>query len=211
MIKHAIHNEQKQFNFIYESETDPIYKHHKQTGSFYEIDLLKKLQELKPKGSFIDVGPNIGNHVVFYANFLECSKLYCFQPDDRQRNFLIENIEKNCWIEETVVLPYSLSDKETKIQIGMFNDKNEIEKNNDFDKKTIDYFSFQNVGLINFQDKETKVLKGAIETIRMNKPIVVAELKTRSKLTEFYKHISKFGYKTDLRNYGNSSTYIFTI
>lgn len=217
MIKQVIHHDKKQFTICHLSENDRMYKHHKQTGCFYELALLKKLQELKPFGTFLDVGANIGNHTVFFCNFLECETLYAFEPVEQVRNILYHNIENECWIDETIVLPYIVSDKQEKLQMGLFSEENTgatkvKEEEGDVDTVTIDSLHIKNVGLIKIdvEGHEQKVLKGAVETIRQYKPIITAELKTRSKLMEFYKLIAKFGYKTDMKNYGHSPTYIFT-
>jgi FkbM family methyltransferase len=217
MITQAIHHEKKQFTFSHISENDRMYKSHKQTGCFYELALLNKLKQLNPKGNIVDVGANIGNHSVFFANFLQCEKLYCFEPVDITRNVLIENVERNCFVDETIVLPYILSDKKQSIQMGFFDENNSgatqvKEEPGNVSSVTLDSLNLKDVALIKMdvEGHELRVLKGALETIRNQKPIITAELKTRTKLMEFYKLISKFGYKTDMKNYAHSPTYIFT-
>jgi FkbM family methyltransferase len=64
-------------------------------GTFYELDLLKKAQEIYAPGTIIiDVGANIGNHTVFFAKVLG-AKVYAFEPNQPAFSLLLENITAN--------------------------------------------------------------------------------------------------------------------
>jgi hypothetical protein len=64
-------------------ESDWIYTRIKQTGYFYEIDLLKYIWYANfglRKGLVLDIGANIGNHSVFFGTYV-ADKVVSFEPN----------------------------------------------------------------------------------------------------------------------------------
>ena len=66
-------------------------------GEFFEQDSLAKLKSLlkKDKPSIVEVGANIGNHVVWYARHLDASRIFPVEPNPEALNLLEQNIDAN--------------------------------------------------------------------------------------------------------------------
>jgi len=79
---------------------DPIVRNNLR-GQFYEFAELEKLSRAVPKGSVIvDIGANIGNHSLFFALFLEASKIIPFEPNKEVYDILISNLIVNGVIDQ---------------------------------------------------------------------------------------------------------------
>lgn len=78
------------------SDTDWIYKTIKDTGTFYEIDLLKYVDYAigRKDGCILDVGANIGNHSVYFGTFL-ADRVICFEPNPAVTPCLEKNLSDN--------------------------------------------------------------------------------------------------------------------
>lgn len=66
-------------------------------GQFFEADSLEKLHELvkSPAPHILEVGANIGNHVVWYAQNLNAARIYPVEPNPSALKILRENISAN--------------------------------------------------------------------------------------------------------------------
>jgi FkbM family methyltransferase len=78
------------------SHADWIYKTIKDTGTFYEIDLLKYINYAvgRKSGCILDVGANIGNHSVYFGTFI-ADRVICFEPNPAVRPCLEKNLSEN--------------------------------------------------------------------------------------------------------------------
>ncbi|SEJ70948.1 methyltransferase, FkbM family [Pseudooceanicola nitratireducens] len=66
-------------------------------GQFFEADSLEKLKKLirNPKPRIVEVGANIGNHVVWYARHLDAERIYPVEPNPEALTLLEQNIDAN--------------------------------------------------------------------------------------------------------------------
>lgn len=66
-------------------------------GEFFEADSLAKLKTLvkRPRPRIVEVGANIGNHVVWYARHLDAERIYPVEPNPEALKLLDANIEAN--------------------------------------------------------------------------------------------------------------------
>lgn len=67
----------------------------RQTGDFYERDLLDAIQASGPRGTFVDVGAHYGNHTAFFA--LECGadRVIAIEPSGEAIRGLRETVAAN--------------------------------------------------------------------------------------------------------------------
>jgi len=67
------------------------------SGQFFEADSLEKLHRLvkSPAPHILEVGANIGNHVVWYAKNLNAARIYPVEPNPSALEILRENISAN--------------------------------------------------------------------------------------------------------------------
>ena len=158
--------------------------------NFYEEENLKlfykflKSNNLKI-GTCIDVGANIGNHSVFFSNFVK--KIYAFEPNSKAYDLLKINIKKLNVKTFKVGLSnrnhYSLL-TESKFNLGGSNVIKKIEKHHFFTEriklvKLENYKNFikKKIDLIKLDTEghELKVLIGADKIIDKNLPIIIFE------------------------------------
>jgi len=66
-------------------------------GEFFEADSLEKLRALirNPAPRVVEVGANIGNHVVWYAQQLDAERIYPVEPNPAALDLLDQNIAAN--------------------------------------------------------------------------------------------------------------------
>ena len=65
-------------------------------GTFFEIKELQVLQSIVGMGkTIVEVGANIGNHLVFYAQHLDAKKIFPFEPNPEAVVLLDKNIRAN--------------------------------------------------------------------------------------------------------------------
>lgn len=66
-------------------------------GRFFEADSLAKLKALIRRQSprILEVGANIGNHVVWYARYLGAERIYPVEPNPEALTILNQNIDAN--------------------------------------------------------------------------------------------------------------------
>src|SRR5512144_1939846 len=85
---------------------DLIGQEIRETGTFFEIELLEHLAIHGPRGGvFVDVGANIGNHAVFFGKFL-AERVVCVEPHPDLVPLLTRNLEMNA-VTAVRVLPYA--------------------------------------------------------------------------------------------------------
>jgi FkbM family methyltransferase len=167
---------------------DHIQKIIYQTRDFYESITLNYLKVNYPYfKNIIEVGANIGNHLLFYTTQMQVEQVSCFEPNTFIREILEKNIELN-FLENTVkVFPVALG----ATQSGGLQTTTDI-KNSGMNKVIVapegaekhvdilplDYYHFDKIDFIKIdvEGHELEVLKGAEKTILNNKPVVMVEI-----------------------------------
>jgi FkbM family methyltransferase len=152
---------------------------------FYEIDFLKHIQyTYAVQTGIIDIGANIGNHSLFFSEFLEYDIIHSFEP--YADNF--ELLQKNMDGRKAKLYQTALSDK--KGEMVLYN--SELNNNGGFslhpqphsfvvydkiDVTTLDSYKLKNISMIKIdvEGHEEEVLKGAVDTIKKNHPIIFVE------------------------------------
>lgn len=134
--------------------------------------------------SVLDIGANIGNHSIFFADFFK--KVYSFEPHPLTYKLLAFNTAPYKNIE---IFNFGLGDKNKKINLyskidnigaSTSNHKNNHSKQkNIIQIKALDKckLKLKNIGLIKIdvEGMEINVLNGAINLIKDQKPIIVLE------------------------------------
>jgi FkbM family methyltransferase len=115
----------KVLEMFYENPSDEVQKFIAE-GSFYEEHVLRRHVELIPHGgTVLDVGSNIGNHAVYYANFSRASKVYCFEPNPVARRLLLANVETSGAGKVRLdFVEFGAGRKRSKLSLGVSPDNN---------------------------------------------------------------------------------------
>tara|TARA_R110000751_G_C13658611_1_gene468874 strand:- start:95 stop:790 length:696 start_codon:yes stop_codon:yes gene_type:complete len=185
---------------LYENETvsDII----RGSGTFFEEKFLEFIRvNFNKQKNIIDVGANIGNHSLFFSEFLDYNEIICFEPFKENVELLKLNLKnKNCKI-----MDYALSDSNSDKVLYNSQSNNfggfslhsydgSLGENKSFvvkDKvttKTLDSLNLTGITMIKIdvEGHEIPVLIGGIETIKKNKPIIFIE-----NLSHGYPHLFK--------------------
>lgn len=85
----------RRFQLASDRPRDPIQRKHRK-GMFYEKAELEQIKRHLPlRGTFVDIGANIGNHSVFVAAFMAPLRIIPFEPNPAACKLLLANIAMN--------------------------------------------------------------------------------------------------------------------
>ena len=74
---------------------DPIQRRHRD-GQFYEQEELELIAGLVPQGAtIVDIGANIGNHTLFFAQMMRAARVIPFEPNPLAFEVLIAHVIAN--------------------------------------------------------------------------------------------------------------------
>src|SRR3989304_2766170 len=94
---------------------EALSDHIRRENDFYEIEILSYLEKHFPvHRTIVDIGANIGNHTVFFANFLPHRNIVAFEPLEANLKLLYKNITR---YPNTHVRPFAIGDKKEKIRM----------------------------------------------------------------------------------------------
>ncbi len=184
----------KEARFAINNPLDLIQRHHL-AGLFFEVQELRTLTRVVGTGrTIVEVGANIGNHLVFYAQHMLAKKIFPFEPNPDAVSLLSRNIKANKlesvvddrgvgiglgaeYGKFSVVLPgennlgaAQLASGSGELEVFPLDEKLGDEK--------VDFMK------IDVEGMEFEVLAGAVNTIRRNRPILMIEV-FRPKIEKF--------------------------
>ena len=169
---------------------DHIQKTVYESRNFYEIETLEYLKkEYKQFEHVLDIGSNMGNHMLYYCSNLSAKKVHCFEPNQFNQELLQKNISLNHLDKVVKLYPFALGAESGKgvqadftlgntgmNRINRITDAQEAENTveiHSLDDLAIEQANFMKIDVEGF---EVEVLKGAGETIRRCKPVVMIEV-----------------------------------
>lgn len=161
-------------------EYEDLSNHIKRERDFFEAEILDYLAEHHhDQKHIVDIGANIGNHSVFFANFLSYTKITCFEPIPTNFDLLVKNMAPYLNVFTTQV---ALSDHIKKLRMHLNQDNygaSKVDKDGPIyvSAKTLDSLRLADVTLIKIdvEGHEPQVLAGAKNTIDRDKPLVLIE------------------------------------
>ena len=157
--------------------------------NFYDkmwMDHINNIDFIKDK-SIIDAGGFIGDTALIFSDYTN-DNVYSFEPILSNINLMKDNIKLN---DKNNIIPIymALGDEDKKIYLDDFNSGDMLSKNNDISKNnkievqmtTLDSFVKEHnikVGLIktDLEGFEQAFLKGALNTIKEQKPILIISI-----------------------------------
>lgn len=159
------------------------------TNTFFEVDFLDYVKSWYPyQTEIVDIGANIGNHSLFFAEFLHCDKIHSFEPVALNVDILRKNMQRHG--DKSIIYDMALSNCSGQMplynsQYGNYGGFSLHSYSNgssslvgmEIPVATLDSFGFQNISMIKIdvENHENEVLEGAMQTIRQNKPILFIE------------------------------------
>ena len=178
--------------YVHSFPSEVISNHINYSKNYYENEFLEAIKDKYPNHiNIIDIGANIGNHSQYFLRKLNCKKVYAFEPQDDNFNILKKNLEP--FLNKGEAIKMALSDKNTEMPLynsqkenygGFSLFKYEYKNMNKsflveekIEVRTLDSYNLTDITMIKIdvENFELNVLKGGIETIKRNKPILFIE------------------------------------
>lgn len=174
------------------------------TKQFYELDQLKRVEKYIKKGDVIlDVGANMGNHSLYWANEGKAKKIYAFEPLPEAFDILKTNVEINNLQGKVIPLNIGLSSKKTNGRAFVLVDDNiggtsisqDPEGNLKLERLDDIIFDEQHIDLvkIDVEGHELYVLQGARNTLLKYKPVIYIEIWNEN-VVKVHDYLTKMGY-----------------
>lgn len=198
-------------------ETDHIFKHLNSVNNFYELKLLEKVRSLNMKGTYVDVGANIGNHTIYFSKFCKSDNVISIEMDNQIFDVLNQNVTNNK-LDNVTTINMGVGEKHKTVTTSSIDKSNVgmtkiLSEGGDVVVNTLDSILMEvnNINLIKIdvEGYESKVLMGAKNTILKHSPVIIAELRNEDEFKEFESIASEMGYTTDKVNYASTPTYFW--
>jgi FkbM family methyltransferase len=163
---------------------------HFESGIFlykYGVDKLKTLKDMSKDKVIIDVGAFIGDSAIFFRDLCPENKIITFEPSKENYKLLLKTLKLNN-TQNVVAENFALGDNNNKRTILVMGENSKIvddnNGSNDFEDckmDTLDNYVKKNnikVGLIkvDIEGFEQYFLKGAVNTIKEQKPIMLLSI-----------------------------------
>ncbi|WP_407496414.1 FkbM family methyltransferase [Pseudooceanicola sp. MF1-13] len=188
-------------------------------GKFFEADSLEKLKKLIRKANprIVEVGANIGNHVVWYARHLNAERIYPVEPNPEALTLLEQNIEINGITPriDTRGMGYGAGKDTGKFRAQTDNADNlgatrlVADEEGGIETRTLDQLMGDDTVdfiKIDAEGMELDVLEGASALIARDKPVIWVEVLRENMLGFAQKWCRDAGYKIV-----DSTPYVHTI
>lgn len=163
------------------------------TDNYFEIDTLEQifyhfkgglLSKLvaQPDSVILDIGANIGNHTLYFANELHAGKIIAFEAVERTFQILNINVKLNHLEERVELHCCGLSEKSGRASIAHYDPGNVggtslTEGVGNIPLAALDDFNIPKVTFmkIDVEGMEPQVLQGAINIIKRDRPFMLIE------------------------------------
>jgi len=151
--------------------------------TFYESHLLSYLLATYPRQKcIIDIGANIGNHTIFFAEFMNAERIHAFEPHPMNFGLLEKNTLRYPTVERYKI---ALGCKQGKGKITtQSNNMGDVvvseDENGEVEISSIDAFKFSEVSMIKIDAEgwENRILEGSLDTLVKCKPVLIIEWKS---------------------------------
>ncbi len=190
-------------------------------GSFFEADSLEKLRKLIKSSAphILEVGANIGNHVIWYAQNLNASRIYPVEPNPAALSILRKNISAN-ELDERIDergMGFGAGKSSGRFRVET-DDKDNLgatrlveDDNGDIETQTLDkIMGADKVDFIKIdaEGMELDVLKGAAALIARDKPVIWVEVLRQNQMGFAQNWCREAGYQiVDSTAYVNTIDY----
>lgn len=179
---------------------------------FWEADILDYIKDNYPThNTILDIGANVGNHSVYFANFLEYKCIMAFEPEGTNYGLLAINMAqyKNIGLARMAVSNHTgkvgFQKHNTNYGAHAVNEDNpDIEEY--VNCVSIDRIALSHVTLmkIDVEFHEPQVIEGATDTIIRCHPLILIE----DVNVEYHRSLYPLGYKIE-KDWTHHSTYLW--
>lgn len=163
-------------------------------GTYYEIESLdfvfKEWENGRARknvkgGCVLDIGANIGNHMLYFFFECEIKHAYCFEPIESTYNILKRNVEINNLENKVTLINSAVGASESLASVSFYDKTNigatkiSLENDGPIPVVSIDSLHVQDsikLIKIDVEGFEKEVIEGCKETIAENKPYILIEI-----------------------------------
>lgn len=202
-------------------ETDLMFKRWRRHRKFYELDLLNAIRKRNVRGKYIDIGANLGNHSVFFANFCKATSLLALEAHPEIYKVLCENLARH--IPTTVPrvsANFAVMDHDGQhVTMGPINPNNVGSTSicsttaGAIPTITLDTLVGDSVDVavikMDIEGYERYALAGALFTIDRCRPLVAMEAGTDEELQDLNAVMQPRGYEIVFRTKKNPASYLW--
>ena len=209
MIKKTFKYRQETFHFQ-GSEKCSIMRSIEASGQFYEADFLEAIERhTDSKKWVVDVGAHIGNHAIYWAK-AQGMKVLAFEANPASYRLLKENLEKNGVAKLVSALNTAVGSEAGFVTLtplesedpGTFSMMRPTNKAS-FQCKVVklddylNYFETRVPGIIKIdvEGAEEKVIRGALKTLQMHRPVVTTEVMKAEEVESIGELLAPLGYR----------------
>lgn len=155
--------------------------------NYYEFDELKYIREkgfLKDNSTILDIGANIGNHTLFFANECSAKHIYAFEPVRQTFSYLKRNVEINKIEDKVTLYNLGVGEKSGMAKTENFCEENiggatlKISDNGSISIIAIDDLKIQSkidFVKIDTEGFEIGVIKGMLQLLLRDNPVIWVE------------------------------------
>ncbi len=209
-LNHYRKNVRKHIDGItYELDLNELIDSFIYMGGFFEQELTRAIYALtKPGYTIFDIGANIGCHTLRFSKLVgETGRVFAFEPTGYAHKKIERNIQLNTNFSGNIILEKKgVSNVSKPSQIILFKsswrrfgEQKEIEEES-IDFVTVDDYVVQNninqvhIIKIDVDGFEPQVIEGAMNTIRMHKPVLFLELNNTPKIDSILEFLINLNY-----------------
>lgn len=214
----AIEHQGKPFYFAFADSEDHIMGVMRETGSFYELGLLRALGLVLRAGDLVlDVGANVGTHAVYFAGTCGC-RVTAFEPIEATARLLRENCRINGLDRLVEVQVTAVGARAGHAKVTSSNEKNSgatrLVESTEGELPLIaldDQLSSLGkvkVLKIDVEGMEIAVLEGAAALLERDRPVVACECLERKDFDRISELMDSAGYVA-CNVFNASPTYVF--
>ncbi|MEY9785253.1 FkbM family methyltransferase [Sinorhizobium fredii] len=188
--------------FLPDHATDYIQKKVAETGTPYELDMLRDMgTHLVPGDLVLDIGANIGNHCLYLAAVYGCSVI-AFEPNAHLAESLIRSAKLNDLDARIKVIAKGVGAEPGLAAFGVHRPDNLgaqslLEGQGDIPVVTLDNQRFGRLVKlikIDVEGMELAVLRGAEQLLARDRPIIYIESATEAAFSELMGFLKKQNY-----------------
>ncbi len=176
-------------------------------NAFYEQAFLDDIRALDRRGTYLDVGSNVGNHALFFARLCGAERVYAFEPLPRYAARIEQNVAANAMEGVVRVMPFGLADVTGHREIELNGGRHPIETRRLDDLG--DLAGVVSVMKIDVEGMEEEVLRGGLARIGRDRPVIFAEANDDAQHAAVAAVLGASGYAASGRCWNASPTYEF--
>jgi FkbM family methyltransferase len=186
---------------------------HLEKGRWYEQDMLEHISSLNLRGTYLDVGANIGTHSVYFSMFCKSERVIGIEAYPLHARWAMEFSELNRLNRKLSILPVAAGSETGFMDIVYaFGRADNVPRVFNALCVKIDDFAPPGVSLIkmDIEGAEPEALKGAIKVLERDRPVLFIEASTAEDLDKVESIIGPLGYRKTAKSFRGSPTYEFT-